>query len=322
MPNVDPTKRRIRTDIPAELRDNLALAAASLRAAEYVCVLTGAGISAESGIPTFRDALTGYWSNYSPEELASAAAFERDPTVVWDWYRERRQAIARAVPSVAHTALAHLPRFVSHCTVITQNVDDLHQRAGSPDVLSLHGSVNRIRCSAGCAGVTEVSIDDPMSAIPICPKCGALMRPDVVWFGEDLHADTLSAAQSAALASDVFLSIGTSNLVQPAASLPWLAARHGSTVIVINPVMTGQRTGANIIPIRGNAGVVVPWLLQNAFRGRKPRPRRQDEVGSQPAVTPAGDSGQNGNHTPTLQHATDTRVRQSAADTGGAAESV
>lgn len=277
MPNVDPARRRHRQAVPPEPTDTFALAAASLRAAEHVCILTGAGISAESGIPTFRDAMSGYWSRYAPEELATPGAFAKDPQLVWRWYAERRAAVRSAEPNAAHLALVHLARFVSHCSLITQNVDDLHQRAGSRDVITLHGAIGRVRCSAGCDGVFDVdaTVDSP-DVVPPCPGCGAALRPDVVWFGESLPREALSAAQAATLACDVFVSIGTSNVVEPAASLPWLAARHGATVIIINPTLDGQRSGPSILSLPGTAGSIVPQLVQRAFQGRRPRPRRPD----------------------------------------------
>jgi NAD-dependent deacetylase len=275
MPHVDPARRRHRQPNPPEPTDTFAIAAASLRAAEHVCILTGAGISAESGIPTFRDAMTGLWSRYSPDALATPTAFAENPELVWKWYAERRARVRQAEPNAAHQALVHLVRFVSHCTLVTQNVDDLHQRAGSRDIVSLHGSLMRARCSAGCARTLD-PIPDADERIPLCANCGSLMRPDVVWFGEPLPTDALASAQAAALACDVFLSIGTSNVVEPAASLPWLAAKHGATVIVINPSMDGQRTGPSVLQLTGNAASVVPRLIERAFRGRRPRARRPD----------------------------------------------
>ena len=276
MAHVDPARRRHRQPNPPEPTDTFAIAAASLRAAEHVCILTGAGISAESGIPTFRDALTGLWSRYSPDELATERAFADNPQLVWQWYAERRHRVRHAEPNAAHQSLVNLVRFVSHCSLVTQNVDDLHERAGSRDVIALHGSLMRARCSAGCDEVLEPIPDDNNAVVPSCTRCGALMRPDVVWFGEALPQMALAAAQAAALACDVFLSIGTSNVVEPAASLPWLAAKHGATVIVINPTMDGQRTGPSVLQLAGNAGAIVPRLVERAFRGRRPRARRPD----------------------------------------------
>ena len=279
-----PPKRRVASPPPTDpltRAEQLTVAARALRAAEHICIFTGAGVSAESGIPTFRDALTGHWARFSPEELASPQAFADDPARVWQWYAERRADVRRALPNPAHTALAALAARVSHCTVITQNVDDLHERAGTSAVLRLHGSLFHIRCSAGCAGRVpapdDAAGDVPaggVEGIPRCGSCGALMRPDVVWFGEPLPMDAFEAARSAAIACDVFLSVGTSNMVEPAASLPWIAAAHGATVLVVNPTMAGQRSGPSILPIEGPAGVMLPRLMAEAFVGR--RVRRQD----------------------------------------------
>ena len=248
----------------------LEVAARALRAAENVCVLTGAGISAESGVPTFRDALTGLWANYDPRELATPDAFERQPDVVWSWYAMRAAQVRKTRPNAGHYALAKLAAYVPHFTLLTQNVDDLHRRAGHNDIVSLHGDLLRGRCSNGC----NVSIDmceAPAEHAPRCPDCGALMRPDVVWFGETLAQQNLERARNATFACDVFLSVGTSNLVEPAASLPWLAAAHGATVMVVNASMTGQKKGPSILQLQGSAGATLSKLVAMAFAGRKPR---------------------------------------------------
>ena len=274
-PNASPSRRVASTPTtdPQTRAEALSVAAKALRSAEHVCILTGAGISAESGIPTFRDALTGVWAQYSPEELATPEAFAADPVRVWQWYAARRTMIRAAQPNPAHTALAALAARVSHCTLVTQNVDDLHQRAGSRDVITLHGSIMRARCSAGCPGTIEPT-EAQASAPPACVHCGALMRPDVVWFGEPMPMDQYEAARNAAVACDVFLSVGTSNVVEPAASLPWVSATHGATVIVVNPTMDGQRRGPSVLAVEGPAGVMLPRLLAEAFAGK--RPRRSD----------------------------------------------
>ncbi len=267
------------TTDPQTRAEALTVAARALRAAEQVCVLTGSGSSAESGIPTFREAMTGIWSTFSPEQLATPAAFAANPLRVWQWYAARRKVVRAARPNRAHLALATLATRVSHCTLSTQNVDDLHQRAGSRDVLRLHGSLMHVRCSAGCSGNLDAT-GMPEDVVPTCSRCGALLRPDVVWFGEALPSAQFEAARSAAVACDVFLSIGTSNVVEPAASLPWIAASHGATVIVVNPSMEGQRKGPSVLPVEGPAGVMLPWLLAEAFAGR--RPRRQEHSSNAP----------------------------------------
>ena len=155
-----------------------------LAQARRVVVLTGAGVSAESGVPTFRDALTGLWANYRPEELATPTAFAQNPKLVWDWYQWRRELVERAEPNAAHQALAELEDRVPKFTLITQNVDGLHQRAGSRNVFELHGNIRRVKCSAEGRVVTEWAAGGDVP--PRCPHCGANLRPDVVWFGETL----------------------------------------------------------------------------------------------------------------------------------------
>jgi NAD-dependent deacetylase len=283
MTSPDPTlpRRRVASPPPTDPHtraEQLAVAARALRAAEHICIFTGAGVSAESGIPTFREALTGHWARFSPEELASPQAFADDPQRVWQWYAERRADVRRALPNPGHTALAALATRVAHCTLVTQNVDDLHERAGSASVLRLHGSLFHVRCASGCGERIEAPAGGAADPIPTCARCGALMRPDVVWFGEPLPMDAFEAARSAAIACDVFLSVGTSNVVEPAASLPWIAAAHGATVLVVNPSMAGQRTGPSILPIEGPAGVMLPRLVAEAFVGR--RTRRQEMPGA------------------------------------------
>jgi NAD-dependent deacetylase len=246
------------------------IAARALRTAENVCVLTGAGISAESGVPTFRDALTGLWSRYSAQELATPDAFADHPDVVWSWYAMRAAQIASSHPNAGHYAIATLARYVPHFTLLTQNVDDLHARAGNTDIVSLHGNLSAARCSRGC-DVHEAMANLPGAVAPLCPQCGSYMRPDVVWFGESLSQNALARARAATFACDVFLSVGTSNVVEPAASLPWLAAAHGATVIVVNTTAAGQRKGPSILHLRGGAGLLLSRLVTTAFTGRKPR---------------------------------------------------
>lgn len=250
--------------------DAFETAARALRAAEDVCVLTGAGISAESGIPTFRDALTGRWSQYDPEDLATPEAFQRQPDVVWSWYAMRAAQLRRSTPNAGHAALVTVAAFVPHFTLVTQNVDDLHTRAGSTDIVSLHGNLQDARCSAGC-GFREEILAATADRAPSCPQCHAKMRPDVVWFGEALSQQKLNRARAATFACDVFLSVGTSNLVEPAASLPWLAAAHGATVIVVNTSLQGQRRGPSILPLPGHATTILSQLVTAAFSGRKGR---------------------------------------------------
>lgn len=259
---------------PRTRAEALTVAARMLRAAENVCVLTGEGISAESGIPTFREAEAGLRARYSSVELATADAFARNPKLVWQWYAMRRTMVRAAEPNSGHAAITKLSTQVGHCTVVTQNVDDLHERAGLDRLNRLHGSLMHMRCSEGCPGSTMVPEEEALDP-PRCPACGALMRPDVVWFGEQLTDSMLAVARHAALACDVFLSVGTSGIVEPAASLPRMAASHGATVILVNTTMDGQPRGPSVLPVEGPARVVLPWLVGEAFGGR--RARRQIE---------------------------------------------
>jgi NAD-dependent deacetylase len=230
----------------------------SLRTAQHVAVLTGAGVSAESGIPTFRDAQTGLWANYRPEDLATPEAFERNPKLVWDWYAWRRELIDRSQPNSGHTALAQLEQRVAQFTLITQNVDGFHQLAGSRNVIELHGNVTRIKCSR-----EDVVVDrweDTGETPPRCPRCGAYLRPAVVWFGEGLPRGAWEAATQAATNCAVFFSIGTSGLVEPAASLARLALQHGAKVVEVNPTIT-PLTIAATFALRGAAGQILPELI-------------------------------------------------------------
>lgn len=245
----------------------LAAVAERFRAATRIAVLTGAGISAESGIPTFREAQTGLWQRFRAEELASPEAFARDPLTVWEWYRWRRVLIDRAQPNEGHKAVVTLQRHKPDTTVVTQNVDGLHQAAGTRDVIELHGSIHHARCSS-CGSMRSWEPDEPVFP-PVCTDCGAMLRPNIVWFGENLPATVLERAFEAAERCEVFLSIGTSNLVQPAASLPWLAATRSALVVVVNVAMHGQREADNVVHLTGKAGEVLPRLVQLAFEDRR-----------------------------------------------------
>ncbi|HEU4322501.1 MAG TPA: NAD-dependent deacylase [Roseiflexaceae bacterium] len=236
--------------------------AAALREARHVAVLTGAGVSAESGIPTFRDAMTGLWAKYDPHELATPDAFRRNPKLVWEWYAWRTELVSGAQPNPGHYALAEIERRVPRFTLITQNVDGLHQRAGSVGVIELHGRLGRLKCFDENTVVEQWQ--DTGEVPPRCPRCGGMLRPDVVWFGELLPRDALEAAVEAAQICDLFLTIGTSAMVEPAASLPRLALDAGADVAVVNPeVETSARPG--YYTLGGPSGVVLPALVRAAW---------------------------------------------------------
>ena len=230
----------------------------TLRSSSRTVVLTGSGISAESGVPTFREAQTGLWERFDPQELATPEAFERDPGLVWDWYAWRRKLVAQAAPNPGHLALAEMQDLGQHFTLVTQNVDGLHQQAGSRDVIELHGNLRRTRCSVEDVEVEEC---EDSGSPPVCPSCGAPLRPDVVWFGEMLPPGALDAASKAASDADLFLSVGTSSLVYPAAELPYEALESGATLVEINPGHTPLTPHADYA-LRGSAGNVLPRLIR------------------------------------------------------------
>lgn len=233
-----------------------------LRQAQHVVVLTGSGISAESGVPTFRDAQTGLWEHFRPEELASPEAFRRDPRLVWEWYAWRRELVSRAAPNPGHVALVELEKRLPAFTLITQNVDGLHQRAGSGvrfPVIELHGNIQRTKCFED--GQPVESWEETGEIPPRCPRCAGLLRPDVVWFGELLPAEALSTAFIAAASCDLFLSIGTSGLVKPAASLPFRALTAHIPVVEINPNPT-PLSGLATYVLTGPAGQILPELVK------------------------------------------------------------
>jgi NAD-dependent deacetylase len=250
---------------------DLESARALLASAERCLVLTGAGVSAESGVPTFRGD-GGLWKSYRAEDLATPAAFARDPRLVWEWYGWRRELVARCVPNAAHTALARFARRRGGVTIATQNVDELHVDAARnetpdgrvpPSLVELHGSVFRVRCTR-CdwrAPHRAAIHTSSLEVLPHCPSCGALARPDVVWFGEALDPAVLQSAVDAASEADVCLVIGTSAIVQPAASLAALTLRCGGSVIEVNPVETAL-TPLATVSIRGTAVGVVPEIVE------------------------------------------------------------
>ena len=243
------------TEIPKSLVE-------TLRSAYSVAVLTGSGISAESGVPTFRDAQTGLWARYDPMELATPEAFTRDPRLVWEWYAWRRKLVEGASPNPGHEALAELERRVPEFALMTQNVDGLHRRAGSQRVIELHGNIMLSKCSREGV-VVESRTDDP-EVPPTCSHCGALLRPDVVWFGEMLPQEAFEEALMAARNCDLFFAIGTSSLVQPAASLPFEALRGGVSVVEVNPDETPLTRHVEY-GLRGQAGELLPALVSAAY---------------------------------------------------------
>jgi NAD-dependent deacetylase len=240
----------------AHLRDKI-------RNAQNVAVLTGAGISAESGIPTFRGE-NGIWNKLSPQELASFEAFYRNAAMVVEWYRQRRQIINNASPNPGHRALVEIEKLFPHFTLITQNIDGLHQRAGSHNTIELHGNIMEnycIRCGRHF-NITEFDhiIDTSFDHVPRC-DCGGLIRPNVVWFGEMLPQEALEHAFRAAEKSDLFISVGTSAQVRPAADLPFLAHENGAMLIEINTELTPLTPLVEAF-FQGPAGIILPQLHQ------------------------------------------------------------
>jgi len=245
--------------------------------AERIVVLTGAGVSAESGIPTFRGE-QGLWKSHRPEELATPGAFRRDPRLVWEWYGWRRSLVSQCAPNPAHRALAGLALDAppGRTTLVTQNVDGLHheaarleaqERGTSPDPaypLEVHGAIHRDRCSScethderpGPVDTTSVE------TLPRCPSCGALMRPDVVWFGESLDPDVIGASMEAAREADLCLVVGTSAVVHPAASVPDVTRRSGGRVLEVNLEATPVTAYADV-SLPGEAGKLVPAVLHS-----------------------------------------------------------
>lgn len=226
-------------------------------------VLSGAGMSAESGVPTFRDAQTGMWARVDPAELASPDAWGRDADTVWAWYRWREHLVSRAEPNAGHRAVARAAT-ARHVVVVTQNVDDLHERAGSTIVHHVHGSLFAHRCEAcGVAADAGRPPEDPVDRLapPECPLCGGRVRPGVVWFGENLPADPWEASLRAIDAAAAVLVVGTSGLVHPAASLPDIAAEEGIPVVEVNPGPSGLGPAVTV-HVRAPAGEAVPALLR------------------------------------------------------------
>ena len=270
-----------------ESETDLARVADIVRSAKRLVVLTGAGISAESGVPTFRGA-DGLWKSHQPEQLATPEAFNRDPRLVWEWYSWRRELIAACAPNEGHRAIARLQADSPSTCLVTQNVDGLHERAlkemgvessrQAPTLLELHGSLFRNRCT-GCSSLSSHRVlieGDDDASLPCCADCGALLRPDVVWFGESLDPVILNSAIGAARSGDVCLVVGTSAVVQPAASFPLLTLESGGVVIEVNPKPT-PLSAAALEVVRGPAAWALPRILADAAADARVTPPDESE---------------------------------------------
>lgn len=254
-----------------ELMDEVERTVSAILEAELLVAATGAGMSKESGVPTFREAQHGLWARYRPEELASPDGFRRDPARVWGWYNYRRHIVQSSSPHAGHRALARLEALVPRVVVVTQNVDGMHQRAGSRTVLELHGNLSRFKCfDQGHSVQLEPQLAEVESSVepPACERCGSKIRPDVVWFGEGLPPGVYDEAERLARACDVMLVIGTSGLVYPAAGLPLLARAGGATLIEVN-VVPSELTPQMDIFLQGAAGQVLPDLVTRIEAARE-----------------------------------------------------
>ena len=238
--------------------NELATIKEKLKSSKNTVVLTGAGISAESGIPTFRGK-DGLWKNYDPTELATPEAFNKNPELVWEWYNWRREIISKASPNKGHLSLADLEKKQRHFTLITQNVDGLHSKAGSKNILEIHGNIWRIRCTV--CGETVYNYDIPLNKIPPrCENCGGLLRPDIVWFGEQLPSNIISQVQEELYNCDLMFVIGTSGVVQPAASFAFIAKQRDAFIVEINIEKTPVTEISDIF-LSGKSGDILPLLI-------------------------------------------------------------
>ena len=231
-----------------------------------IVAFTGAGVSAESGVPTFRGT-DGIWSKLKPEELASMNAFMKNPSMVWEWYAHRKKIMSGIAPNPGHHALARMENLAPAFAVITQNIDNLHRRAGSRTVYELHGNIERNYCMK-CGAPYGDDFEAAASGVPLCPACGGLVRPDVVWFGEMLPEEEWDASVRAAEGADLFMSIGTSAVVYPAASLPLVAKRSGAYLLEINPEPTSLTAQADEF-LQGASGVLLPLLADAMEKMRR-----------------------------------------------------
>lgn len=241
-------------------------AADLIKNASNIAVLTGAGVSKESGVPTFRDAMDGLWAKFDPQQLATPQAFKADPKLVWDWYEYRRGLVRGAKPNPGHFALAELEKRYPSLTIITQNVDDLHEQAGSKNIIHLHGNIAQSKCFDNCQGnPTLIDLDsyewDHENTPPPCPHCGAHVRPDVVWFNEMLPLDELDRAKVVSVSCDVMIVVGTSGLVTPAASMPEYARQAGAKIIEVNPDYS-MITRIADVKLEGASGEMLPKVIE------------------------------------------------------------
>jgi NAD-dependent deacetylase len=257
--------------------NNMQRATDALRAAKKIVFFTGAGVSAESGIPTFRDKLTGLWTKHDPQRLETAAAFRENPALVWSWYLWHRHQVCQAKPNLDHLSIPRLANADWDVSVVTQNIDDLHERAESSPVVHLHGSLMDVKCFA-ChrpAKVTPAQLEIPEEGQfiepPRCARCNGKLRPGVVWFGENLPEDAWRSAVQLVKSCDLLISVGTSGVVMPAAGIPNMALAAGATVIHVNLEDVGL-DGADQIMLIGGAGVVLPALLRAVGFGAPAQP--------------------------------------------------
>jgi len=239
----------------------------SLAEARSIVAFTGAGISAESGVPTFRGA-TGIWNKMRAEELASMDAFMKNPDLVWEWYAHRKRIIAEVQPNAGHIALALMEKIVPDFVVITQNIDNLHRRAGSTRIHELHGNIERNYCMDCGTRFSDEDVLQQGAGVPHCSACGGKIRPDVVWFGEMLPEDEWEASVRATESAALFLSIGTSGAVYPAAALPTMAKRSGAYLVEVNPEPTPLADAADEF-LQGPAGTILPALYEALHEVRK-----------------------------------------------------
>jgi NAD-dependent deacetylase len=235
-----------------------------LRQAHRIVFFTGAGVSQESGIPTFRDGPTSIWKHFDPEVYATVPGFDNNPTEVWEWYWEQRQAFKALEPNAAHSIIAAWQKKVQNVTVITQNIDGFHQRAGNQSVIELHGSLAMDKCRAHGHSI-EHEVNSASKTQPSCSECGSLLRPDVVWFGESLSDAAYDEAEMACFNCDVFICIGCSMNIYPAANLPYIASASGAYLVQVNPNLTNLDESAHC-NLRGNAGEVMPALWKAVWK--------------------------------------------------------